>query len=135
MDKDHFGTLEPDQLLGLTTAIETKDVETLGSEVLEVVASNLEVGDLASLDSTLASEILSQVSDEAIASFDEDRGGAALNALDADLLDAGGAGFESLSYATTIFDQVEFEAPEALTELMGEQGVTDFFGGNLFGES
>ena len=95
MDRDHFGTLQPDQLLGLTTAIEAKDVETIGSEVLEVVASNLEVGNLASLDSTLASEILGRVSDEAIASFDEDLSGAALSALDADLLDAGGGGFES----------------------------------------
>ena len=46
MDIDHFEILEPDKLLGLITAIEAKDVETIGSEVLEVVASNLEVGGL-----------------------------------------------------------------------------------------
>jgi len=42
--------------------------------------------------------------------------------LDADLSDAAGAGFETLCHATTMFDQFEFEAPEAGNELVSEQG-------------
>lgn len=32
----------------------------------------------------------------------------------------------------TVFDQIEFESPQALLDLFGNQGTQDFFGGDLF---
>ena len=85
------------------------------------------------LQGDLASGIFGQVTDETLGTFDDGRLEAALTALDADFFNAGASDFADLSGANTIFDQIEFESPEALADLFGDQGTQDFFGGSLFG--
>ena len=75
------------------------------------------------------------VTDETLSTFDDGRLEAALAALDADFFNGGAADFADLAGGNTVFDQIDFESPEALTNLFGDQGTLDFFGGALFGNS
>ena len=133
--RDHFGGLGATQLLGLTTAIDANDIGTLGSEVLGVIAGNLEIGDLANLDTILAGGIFGQVTDQALSEFDSGRLEAALDALDANFFAAGAEGFDGIPGAVTIFDQLSVDSPDALAALLGDEGTQDFFSGALFGSN
>jgi len=135
MDGNHFQTLEAPQLLSLTTGVGASDINALGSDVLSVIASNLEVEDLASLGGELAGGIFGLVTDETLSTFDDGRIEAALTALDADFFNAGSADFANLVGGNTVFDQIDFESPQALVDLLGDQGTQDFFGGDLFGNN
>ena len=123
------------QLYGLTTALDPDDIDELEPAVVTVVAQNIEVDDLATLNTELAGAIFEQVSDAAIGSFTDDRVQAALAALDADFFSAGAASFDAIPGNTTIFDQVDFEPPQPLVNLVGGGIGQSLFGGNLFGNN
>ena len=135
MDGNHFQTLEASQFLSLTTGVGANDINALGSDGLSVIASNLDVEDLASLEEDLAGGIFGLVTDEAPSTFDDGRLEAALTALDADFFNAGASDFADLQSASTIFDLIELENPEALAALFSDQTTQDFFGGSLFGNN
>ena len=133
MSAEHFSQLNSDQVFGLTTAIEATGIDSLAGEVLEAIAESLAVSDIAGLDSDLAAEVFGGVSDEAITSYDAGRTEAALDALDADFFDAGGAGFDSIAGGDTAFDLISFEASEALQSLFTPEVQSLVPGWNLFG--
>ena len=133
LDLGHFGEVEPSRLFGLTTAIEANDIDKLGSDVLTVIAEKIDVDDLATLHTELAGAIFELVSDGAIGSFTDDRVEATLVALGADFFGAGATDFEGIASGTTVFDQVDFESPESLLDLVGAGVGESLFGGNLFG--
>ena len=135
LNGSHFESLEAPQLLGLTTAIDSQDIGELGSEVLSVIAGNLEINDLANLNGDLASGIFGQVTDEAFGAFDPQRVEVALEVLNADFFNAGAADFGALLPGTTIFDQVDFDTPDALQDLIAGQDAGAFFGGLFSSDS
>ncbi len=83
----------------------------------------------------MAGGIFGLVTDETLSLFDDGRIEAALDALDADFFNGGAADFASLTGGDTIFDQIEFVSPDALVDLLNEQGTLGFFGGVLFGDN
>ena len=127
--------LEASGSWGLTVGIGAGDINALGSAVLSVIASNLAVEDLAALEGSLVGEIFGLVTDETLRAFDDGRIEAALAALDADFFNAGAADFANLAGGNTVFDQIEFDSPEALVELFGDQGIQDFFAEAIFGNN
>ena len=133
LGESHFVALDSGRLFGLTTAIDANDIGGLGGVVLEIIAGGLDVADLAALDTDLAGEIFEQVSDDALTAFDDSRVEAALDSLDANFFNAGAAGFDSIAGGDTIFDQVYYATPEVLVNLFEGNGLTDVFGGKLFG--
>ena len=131
MTAEQFGELNSGQVFGLTTAIDATGIGNLGGEVLEVIAENLSLNDIAALNEGLAEGVFGGVSDQAIGEFDAARVEAALDALGAGFFDAGAAGFDSIAGGDTAFDQVSFEAPDALQSLIGDNAESIF--GGLFG--
>ena len=135
LNAGQVGQVPPQQLYGLITALEADDIDKLEPAVVTIVAEKIEVDDLVTLDTDLAGAIFGQVRDGAIASFTDDRVRATLVALDADFFSAGAAGFDAIPGVTTIFDQVDFDPPDYLVDLVGGGVGQRLFGGNLFGNS
>ena len=75
-------------------------------------------GGFAGLSGDIIFEILNDVADAAIA----------LDILDADLIGSGGEGFDGIVGVSTVFDQVDFEAPELLLDLIGGDVAVALFG-------
>jgi hypothetical protein len=131
-DVEQIGTLETAQLSGLTTALAANDIGTLGSDIVTVIAGNIGVGDLVALDTALAGSIMKRVPDGALNAFATDRIEATLAALDADFLGAGAADFSNIADRVTTFDQVSFETPPVLLDLLADESAGNIFSG-LFG--
>lgn len=132
-DVEQIGTLETAQLSGLTTALAANDVDTLGSDVVSVIAGNIGVSDFVALDTDLAGSIMKRVPDNALNDFADDRVEAALVALDADFFGIGATDFDGIAGGDSIFDALDVESPQPLLDLFSGVGQ-GLFGGNLFGQ-
>ena len=127
LQADQFGGLGSGQLFGLTTAINANDIGNLGGEILEQLVQGSESGDLSALDNDRAGEIFALVGDDIIGGFDGDHVAAALDALGADFFGAGATGFEGIAGGDTVFDLIDFEAPEALADLLTGEEFENLF--------
>ena len=112
----------------MTTAIDAHEVFNLGSDVLQVVVTQVEVGDLQNMNSDLAGEILGVVPDNTITGFGQERAQVALVASGADFFQGGVGDFQDIAGGETVFDTLQVGTSDTLLFLVIQEAAQSFFG-------
>ncbi|MQG07350.1 MAG: hypothetical protein FI681_06000 [SAR202 cluster bacterium] len=127
MGKDDIKTLASNQIIGLATGIDPKQISDLGSDKLVTMVDKIDVKDVKSLGSDSLSSMMSGVQGTQIADLKDDKKVSIVDNLGANFFGASKATFADIDKVTDSTTRPTITPPTVSTKIVASTGANGVF--------